>query len=1148
MEKARFDELNKQLPTNLRIRLDRIKRYLSQNMASVMVGAGFSLNAKKLNPTSSMKSWNGLVSSFWDLLHPGEPKKFDFVTPMHLASQIEALSGRTELDQQIANSLPDNDLAPGDLHIALMKLPWKDVFTTNYDRLLERAGEMTDRKYNLVTNKATLMYTLSPRIIKLHGSFPDITPFIMTEDDFRTYPDKYPEFVNTVRQSLIENVFCLLGFSGEDPNFLSWLGWLRDVMGSLISPVYLIDYREHVDDADAKLNNLRKVDIVNLAEIPEIRGRQESLSFFFQYLQEDTDKSEDWVATLGPMAYSTKTTLTELTAQMEAIRNSYPGWLFLPVKYYSHFRDLDEFPYLEQRLEDLNNEELINFLYEIDWRLSISCTPNMTKWYKDTLEKLDLKNAPKALEWKVLSLKLSLLCMYRHVLDKENYEKLEKHLEKYFMTHESDLIGRFYYNRCLYWCYKLDFKKVQSILSEWYVSDVDYQGLLWKASIWNEIGVFEKSLNLLDLVSKNAYSALLKNSENKPFLNSCIHIAYTVMQFNIQRMFSTRVNHDNDDSLDFDALLDTIRLRAESGKNHGGTFNEHGYLLKDVNMVWCGDGRGYYRDYLNAYRIILLMERTGHPFQMFGRSLKDNLMETTLSILTKYDSVIVISSLLRMNCHPVLFRKIFTRELANFVTAEEAKSMYADWYPICKKAILSGDKDSYLSSLVYDVALPVLISMSVKLGMDEIVTLFNLYISVYTKGHHSYSEKYPILLYACMDEKSQESIISEAYKVPLKPISRVHDSFFPMPTKGYSKYNVETEAISILIKGFENSDIQVNRYAYKRTVALHRQLGNGWMTDELKAAIYRWRSSKPSVVESRKSFSLLPYNDTLDEFSPEQLLYQDVQRLKLLKFKKETFKQTLFDFRGCVEILIENTHPWDTCLIDILSKVNDFLRVYEKNLLSATKLDFMGDFSFSQYLFVLLAKLFQRANLASIETTIKQELLGRFKKQQTMYDCVSIQSVLMLSIPSTDDEIKEFANILVSRLFNTDKSKRHDAIRTLINLVNGDKEVSGLINFIMLYLSSSQSDFNYEYLDFFISIKDKLNNEQINQLAKTLKQLLHQLKGITISRNGKMDITYSALQLMNCLNNNANIKAVYKLWKKEVVNPEEFNDVKVLLL
>ena len=68
MDNSRFDLLEKALPSSIRVKLDRICRYLSQNMASAMVGAGFSLNAKKMNPHAQMKSWNTLVSSFWELI------------------------------------------------------------------------------------------------------------------------------------------------------------------------------------------------------------------------------------------------------------------------------------------------------------------------------------------------------------------------------------------------------------------------------------------------------------------------------------------------------------------------------------------------------------------------------------------------------------------------------------------------------------------------------------------------------------------------------------------------------------------------------------------------------------------------------------------------------------------------------------------------------------------------------------------------------------------------------------------------------------------------------------------------------------------------------------------------------------------------
>ncbi|MBN9070114.1 MAG: SIR2 family protein, partial [Rhizobiales bacterium] len=49
---------------------------------------------------------------------------------------------------------------------------------------------------------------------------------VISEDDYRTYPQRRAAFVNTARQVFIENELCLLGFSGDDPNFLQWAGWV----------------------------------------------------------------------------------------------------------------------------------------------------------------------------------------------------------------------------------------------------------------------------------------------------------------------------------------------------------------------------------------------------------------------------------------------------------------------------------------------------------------------------------------------------------------------------------------------------------------------------------------------------------------------------------------------------------------------------------------------------------------------------------------------------------------------------------------------------------------------------------------------------------------------------------------------------------
>ncbi|MBF9222491.1 SIR2 family NAD-dependent protein deacylase [Hymenobacter ruricola] len=218
--------------------------------AAVMVGAGFSLNAKsKMAGGATFPLWREITGYMLDrlqpMLKPDERKKaLDRAVSgsgsLTLALEFEATFGRSALDDLIVSIVPDHDHSPGPLHEALLSLPWADVFTTNYDTLLERTrpGEQ-GRYYDVVVQPSDLPNSTQPRIVKLHGSLPVTKPFIITEEDFRRYPRNFAPFVNTVQQSMMENDFVLLGFSGDDPNFLSWLGWVRDELTTLRPRVYL---------------------------------------------------------------------------------------------------------------------------------------------------------------------------------------------------------------------------------------------------------------------------------------------------------------------------------------------------------------------------------------------------------------------------------------------------------------------------------------------------------------------------------------------------------------------------------------------------------------------------------------------------------------------------------------------------------------------------------------------------------------------------------------------------------------------------------------------------------------------------------------------------------------------------------------------
>ena len=161
-----------QIPDELRPYLDMIADRLLSGHAAVMVGAGFSKNAASLGSGSGFPDWPQLGDCFYKRLHghpPGPNEKYLQVPA--LAHQVESAFGRPALDQMLRDAIPDLQHEPSSLHVALLELLWSDVFTTNYDTLLDRARRsVISKRYDLVLKPDDLGHSNRPRIVKLHGS------------------------------------------------------------------------------------------------------------------------------------------------------------------------------------------------------------------------------------------------------------------------------------------------------------------------------------------------------------------------------------------------------------------------------------------------------------------------------------------------------------------------------------------------------------------------------------------------------------------------------------------------------------------------------------------------------------------------------------------------------------------------------------------------------------------------------------------------------------------------------------------------------------------------------------------------------------------------------------------------------------------
>lgn len=401
--------------------LHRIKDAINSRHAAVMIGAGFSRNA---SGGQRLPDWKGLMLGLLRDLQPSDAgfklalERFGGTSGMlRLAEEYSAVFGRAKLDAKIHELMPDaGSTVPGKLHEMLLSLPWVDVFTTNYDTLLERTlekdrAELTpkiQRRYQLVNSADGLPFSRSngsARIVKLHGTLKQNRPLTVTEEDYRNYPSQDAPFVNMVQQSMLENVFCLIGFSGEDPNFLLWSGWSRDRLGVSAPPIYLITLEPVAEGQRLLLEarNIFPIPIISLSGSESSFSARTALTELLEFWHgEPPQRPNEWgskylshVDKEGDVDY-----LKRWMRQAKDNRSAYPGWLVAPERNRERVASSRNSAFAEmayqREVERLPIRFRLAFLYALNWDCEISLCPlssGQVKKIEQVLEIVDEEGA-----------------------------------------------------------------------------------------------------------------------------------------------------------------------------------------------------------------------------------------------------------------------------------------------------------------------------------------------------------------------------------------------------------------------------------------------------------------------------------------------------------------------------------------------------------------------------------------------------------------------------------------------------------------------------------------------------------------------------------------------------------------------------------
>lgn len=335
--------------------LEDLKDKYQDGIVSLLIGTGFSRNAYK-----DMPLWDGLLldmarKQFNSSKTDEELEGIIRQAPTAIVDSFLKTHKRDELDNYIEHHIPfiDNNLrvlfAPMSgydpiqkstiidddlyLHYQLLNGSWLNIYTTNYDNLLELASKRRGYNYKLITHRNELAETIHNRkIIKLHGSIinphsDDYSPsfdgqegvrYIISKSDYDDYEKHHDAFCNIIKGNLLQGSFCLIGFSGTDPNFITWKNWLRNIIDATLlnqakektcPSIYIIDIsKEEIDHAYLKNLHNHYIHVIQLLN-PEVKARikfdgnekdyKAMLSHFLSYIYKNEQSTTSYLKPQG---------------------------------------------------------------------------------------------------------------------------------------------------------------------------------------------------------------------------------------------------------------------------------------------------------------------------------------------------------------------------------------------------------------------------------------------------------------------------------------------------------------------------------------------------------------------------------------------------------------------------------------------------------------------------------------------------------------------------------------------------------------------------------------------------------------------------------------------------------------------------------
>ncbi|WP_318479912.1 anti-phage defense-associated sirtuin Dsr2 [Photobacterium leiognathi] len=1195
-------KLVRNIPKSIQPYLDEIAQCLWSKNASIMIGAGFSMNAKAMfDNAKRFPSWQDLGNVFYEKVR-GEKiadAKYNFFDPLKLAYEVESNFGRPVLDNILRTSIPDGDYKPSELHHSLLSLPWTDVFTTNYDTLLERAAEsVNDRNYKVVVHKDNLVHSTPPRIVKLHGCFSASTPLIISEEDYRTYPQKFAPFVNTVQQTLLENTLCLIGFSGDDPNFLKWIGWIRDNLGSQNSPkIYLIGVLNLSTSQEKALSqyNITCVDMSVCKSVGE-KDHQAGIDAFIRYCEQrkESETQRGWKlsselscsrfnSTKPPKDNEVEEEITQLISLWKNERLSYPNWLVVPSNLrHKLWNYTSNWSSILDKKTRISTPLLKEFVYEFLWRKEKSLLPifdNEVESIKLAISSLFSTDSTS--NGDTIYIALALLRYYREEGKSDEWYSLFNKLEaQYSGQHYQDYL---IYERALFLL--IDNKNValMDLLSTWVSGNSSAIWMYRKASILAEINKLTDSQDILEQALIKTRRKINAGTVIIDYANVSLESYILVLLNNVNYALSIKTRDWNrglkpeylerlEELRQFQCSPLEEKQYLELEIKHNPTPFKQVTVTNGFDLGTQQTTQYYFHgneEVLNAFRLLRFFEDASLPFSLPHLNIGVNGANSAIERVSSIAPYWSMTTMLRTR-NKKSSELIFTRESLSQFESSFIDNL-AKRYIKLLSSYLNQENSMYEYGLVLPEVLSRLCCRATLPVKDEIAGLL---LQIYSnKNPHNSLESLDKLVKRLMDSFSNNEVFNRigiiteisVYTIS-NDVNKMQNFNYPNPfdfilglscsniTSRNNDVSVSNDIIKAFLLALESENKEARRNAISTLVTLN-DLGL-LNKNQVKSFLAKLLSDKdifglPQHTNYYKSAFLEIYSgntkfennfrEYLSALSPLVQANTDDPSSFTLSGRADQFTKELTISSKKIKFTNDELHQYALKLIGWWQADKVIFEEYASD--SKIRREMVDRFSlFVESLNVVIIK----NKLAGYETVIK-DIIFELKSLGLNYLSLKAVSAQYLSI-----DVEEFINELDESLSSFKKELVIDALYAINHVLSKDDNldfrfIDAFSTFIKysrgLYLS-----YAFEVVINILNEKGMFFNSQFeNSVLKSLDRTLTGFDLLDFEEN--LSLQTKAAKLASVLSlyyiaSSKDLPAVIRLWAEHCNSQEEFAEIR----